>query len=107
MEQTSSNLGARMSVGLAILLSSLLFAVVLLYGMTKHRWSWRRIVERTRQTFIVLIVLTAAVIGFWYFWNQLPTPPSPQTEYAGLRLGIGPDEVISQKVIRPWYWEKW
>src|ERR1700722_9372212 len=44
---------------------------------------------------IALIVLTGVVIGGLYFWKQLLPTISPQTEYAGIRLGMGPDEVLS------------
>jgi hypothetical protein len=33
--------------------------------------------------------------GGLYFWKQLPPTISPQTEYAGIRLGMAPDEVLS------------
>jgi hypothetical protein len=42
-----------------------------------------------------LIVLASVVIGGLYYWKQLPPTISPQTEYAGIRLGMGPDEVLS------------
>jgi hypothetical protein len=44
--------------------------------------------------FAVVIVITGGVIGGLYFWKQLPPTISPQTEYAGIRLGMGPDEVL-------------
>jgi hypothetical protein len=34
-----------MSVGTGIFLSSVLLAIVILYGVAKDRWRWRRIVK--------------------------------------------------------------
>jgi hypothetical protein len=64
------------------------FALVIFYAITKNRWRWAR-------ALIALIVLTSVVIGGLYFWKQLPPTISPQAEYAGIRLGMGPDEVLS------------
>jgi hypothetical protein len=90
-----------MSVGWAIFLSSFVLAVVVLYGITKDRWRWRRIVKRTALTLAAITALTGAVIGGSYIWNQLPAPLASQAEYAGLRLGIGPDEVMYIKGYPP------
>jgi hypothetical protein len=79
-----------MSIGLGIFLTSVVFALAMFYAITKDRWRWGRIVS----TFVALIVLTGVVIGGLYFWNQLPGTVSPQTEYAGIRLGMGPDAVL-------------
>jgi hypothetical protein len=80
--------GACMYIGLGIFLLSVVFALVIFYAITKNRWRWAR-------ALIALIVLTGAVIGGLYLWKQLPPTISPQTEYAGIRLGMGPDEVLS------------
>jgi hypothetical protein len=102
-----------MSLGLGIFLSTLVLAVVILYGLTKDRWGWRRILKRTALTLLAL----AAIIGGVYFWNQLPVP---QTEYAGIRIGMTPDEVMYIKGFPPtvfgelsndgegkgWHWRK-
>jgi hypothetical protein len=86
-----------MSLGLGIFLSSLVLAVVILYGLTKDRWGWRLMLKRTALTFLVL----AAIIGGVYFWNQLPVTVTPQTEYAGIRIGMTPDEVMYIKGFPP------
>jgi predicted membrane-bound mannosyltransferase len=77
-----------MSIGLRIFLSSAVFALVIFYAITKNRWRWAR-------ALLALIVLTGVVMGGLYFWKQLPPTISPQTEYAGIRLGMGPGEVLS------------
>jgi hypothetical protein len=83
-----------MSIGLGIFLSSVVFALVIFYAITKDRWRWGRIVRRNALALVALIVLTGVVICGLYFWKQLPPTVSPQTEYAGIRLGMGPDEVL-------------
>ena len=90
-----------MSVGTAIFLSSLVFATVILYGITKDRWGWRRMLKRTALAFAAIVALTGAMIGGLYFWNQFPIRLGPQNEYAGLRLGINPDEVMYIKGYPP------
>jgi hypothetical protein len=83
-----------MSIGLGIFLSSVAFALVIFYAITKNRWYWGRIVRRSALALVALIVPTDVVIGGLYFWKQRPPTISPQTEYAGIRLGMGPDEVL-------------
>jgi hypothetical protein len=94
-----------MSIGTAIFLSSLVLATVILYGITKDRWRWRRIVARTALTLALfalatIVVLSAIAIGRYYYETSTkPLVPQteplvPQTEYAGLRLGMSPDEVM-------------
>jgi hypothetical protein len=84
-----------MSVGLGIFLSSVVFALVMLYGITKDRWHWPEIARISAAT----VVLTGVIIGGLNFWKQLPAIPGPpptvypQTEYASIRLGMGPDKV--------------
>jgi hypothetical protein len=77
-----------MSVGLGIFLSSLVFALILLYLITRDRWNWRRIGVGA----LVGGCLIGVVVGGIYAWNRL-TPVSKQTEYAGLRLGMTMDEI--------------
>jgi hypothetical protein len=89
-----------MYLGIAIFLSSMVIALVMLYGITKDRWRWRTFVKRSALALVAIIALTGAVIGGLYLWNHLP-PVTRQTEYAGLRLGIGPDEVIYIKGFPP------
>jgi hypothetical protein len=90
-----------MSLGLGIFLSSVVLAAVILYGITKDRWRWRRIAGRTALILTAIVVLTGTISGGLYFWNHLPMTLVPQTEYAGLRLGISPDEVMYIKGYPP------
>lgn len=89
------------SVGLAVLLSSLVLAIVLLYGITKDRWAWRRILKRTALFCLALIVILTVSVGGSYVWNQLPTSVPRQSDYAGLRLGMNQDEVMYIKGYPP------
>src|SRR5262245_15306962 len=97
-----------MDLGTAIFLSSIVLAVVILYGINKaigrrapaslpaapiRRWSWRR----AAFVFFGLIVLGVGA----YYWQQLPQKIERQTAYAGLRLGMTPDEVMYVKGYPP------
>jgi hypothetical protein len=84
-----------MEIGTAIFLSSIIVAVVLLYGFTKDRWSWRRIIFRSLAGMLLLAVVGAAAIFAAQYWDQFffPVTLDRQTEYGGLRLGMSRDEV--------------
>jgi hypothetical protein len=96
-----SQCGGLVSVGLAIFLGSVVLALVMLYSITKDRWRWRRLVKLCARIFVTTFVLTGAVTGGLYVWSRLPANIYPQTEYAGLRLGISPDEVMYIKGYPP------
>jgi hypothetical protein len=83
-----------MSLGSEIFLSSVVIAVVMLYGLTKDRWRWGPFVKRAIFTFLAIVAIAGTIAGALYIWNQLPLALARQTEYAGLRLGISQDEVI-------------
>ena len=80
-----------MSIGLGIFLSSLLFALILLYLITRDRWNWRRIARRLGVGALIFGCLTGLVAGGIYVWNGF-APVVKQTEYAGLRLGTTMEE---------------
>src|SRR5437870_4308170 len=94
-------MSSSMSLGLGIFLSSLVLAVVMLYGLTRDRWSWRGIFKRTALAVLALVLITAAIIGGVELWNRLPATVTPQTEYAGLRIGMTPDDVMYIKGYPP------
>jgi hypothetical protein len=97
-----------MDLGTAIFLSSIVLAVVILYGINKavgrkalaslpaapiRRWSWRRAA-------FVFFGLIVPGVGA-YYWQQLPQKIERQTAYAGLRLGMSQDEVMYTKGYPP------
>jgi len=91
-----------MELGTSIFLSSITVAVVLLYGFTKDRWPWRRIVFRSLAGVLTLMVIGAALIFATWYWDQIfPVKLGRQTEYAGLRLGMSRDEVRYVKGMPP------
>lgn len=53
-----------MSIGVAIFLSGCLIALVLLYGFTKDRWRWRRLIL----AMLGMIVIVAAGIAGIFWW---------------------------------------
>jgi hypothetical protein len=74
-----------MDLGTGIFLSSALIALVLLYGFTKDRWRWRRIIVRTFQVCAVLLVAGIGAVAIMQHWDDFfPTKLSRQTQYAGL-----------------------
>jgi len=83
-----------MDLGTGIFLSSIVLAVVILYGITKDRWRWRRIITHIALAFAAIVVLTGTLFGGLYFWNHFPIPLGRQIEYAGLRLGMSPQDVL-------------
>ncbi len=83
-----------MSLGTGIFLSTLVIALVALYGITKDRWNWRRFVKRSVFVCFGMVLLGGMAGGAVYFYRQLPTVVGRQTEYAGLRLGMSRDEVL-------------
>lgn len=82
-----------MTIGTGIFLSSLLLAIVILYGLTKDRWAWRRIVKQTALVLVGLIFLGVIAGAGFYAWEQVPIRIQQQTEYASVRIGMSPDEV--------------
>lgn len=83
-----------MELGTAIFLSSIAISVVLLYGFTKDRWSWRRVFFRSFVAILVIASVSAVMIFAAQYWNQIfPTKLNRQAEYAGVRLGMSRDEV--------------
>jgi hypothetical protein len=91
-----------MELGTAVFLSSIAVCVVLLYGFTKDRWSWRRIIFRTLIGVVALALIGGTLIVAAQYWDQLvPTKLARQTEYAGVRLGMSRDEVKYVKGLPP------
>jgi hypothetical protein len=91
-----------MDLGTGIFLSTALLAIVLLYGFTKDRWRWRKIVVRMLFFGLILIAGSSAVLALAHYWDELfPTQLGRQMEYAGLKLGMSPLEVMYIKGYPP------
>lgn len=91
-----------MDLATGIFLSSALIALVLLYGFTKDRWRWRKIVSRTLLTCITLVVGIGGAIVMAQYWDEIfPIKLARQTQYAGLKIGTTPDEVMYIKGYPP------
>jgi hypothetical protein len=92
-----------MSVGTTIFLSSIVLASVILYGITKDRWPWASLTASTARaasTTFVGVIIVSILIGVIFTVESL-LPIAPQTAYAGLRLGMGQDEVMYIKGYPP------
>lgn len=53
-----------MSLSTVVLLSSFLLALVILYGFTKDRWAWKKIMLTLAGVSLLLIGLGA--VGIWW-----------------------------------------
>jgi hypothetical protein len=90
-----------MSIGWGIFLSSLILSAVILYGVTKDRWNWRKTARTVGLGVVSVLVLAIGTWGVIYVWDQLPVSVSKQTQYAGLRIGMPQDEVMYIKGYPP------
>jgi len=90
-----------MELGTGIFLSALVIALVVLYGITKDRWNWRRFVKRTAVVCLGVVLLGVVAGAGVYLYKQIPTAVSRQTGYAGIRLGMSQDEVLYIKGYPP------
>jgi len=89
-------------IGTGIFLSSALLGLVLLYGFTRDRWRWRKIIGRTLLTSVLLIGGVASAFTIAQYWDHLfPVRLGRQTHYAGLTLGMAPQEVMYIKGYPP------
>src|SRR5262245_9223473 len=75
--------GNLMSLGTAIFLSTVILSLVILYGLTRDRWRWGRILIGLIVT--VLLVVAGMVGLFWY--QMQPDRPSKLTALWGIGLG--------------------
>jgi hypothetical protein len=91
-----------MSLGLGIFLSSLIFAPIALYALTRNSWNWRKI---ALLSFVGTLVVGVLVVGLFFVSRYFLSLPSKQTEYAGLRLGMPMDEVIYADGVPDWVYE--
>jgi hypothetical protein len=91
-----------MDLGTGIFLSTLVMAVVALYGITKDRWNWRRFAKRAALACLGLVLVGIVAGGGMYLYSLIPVAVSRQTEYAGVRLGMSQDEVRYIKGLPQW-----
>lgn len=82
-----------MSLGLGIFLSSAVFAVLLLYWITRDRWRWRFIARWIAKALGALVVLAVLAGGAFYFYLEYKDMPRRQDTYEGLKLGATMAEV--------------
>lgn len=83
-----------MTLGTGIFLSTIVLAVILLYGYTKDRWQWRRMFKRIALIIVGVLIACGLVIGAAYIYEQIPAHITKQTEYGGIRLGMDQNEVL-------------
>jgi hypothetical protein len=91
-----------MSIGTGTFLSAILISIVMLYGITKNRWGWRRIIKRVALVCLTLFLLGAAAGMGMYLYNQLPVTIAVQTELGRVRIGMTQNEVKYVKGYPPY-----
>jgi hypothetical protein len=80
-----------MDLGTGIFLSSILISLVLLYGFTRDRWRWRKMISLALAVGLVLVTGIIAATAIVQYWDALfPTSLPRQTQYAGIKLGMSP-----------------
>jgi hypothetical protein len=90
-----------MSLGTGIFLSTLVFALLYLYKITRDRWNWRRAAQRTLVALSVIIAVAAlGAVGVFVF-EKIGNVPHQQTGYDDLRLGMTMAEVKYVKGFPP------
>src|SRR5262245_61539470 len=91
-----------MSLGTGIFLSSLVLATVILYGFTKVRGRWGKMIGWTLLVVIGGVAAVTAIGQIRQYWEEwFPPQLGRQTQYAGLKLGISPQEVMYIKGYPP------
>ncbi|WP_035384251.1 hypothetical protein [Ferriphaselus sp. R-1] len=83
-----------MEVGTGIFLASLVLGLVLLYGQTKDRWGWKKILVRVLWGSIALGCLTALLI---WIYGKYETRVMAQTEFLSIVLGDKAPDVKFKK----------
>lgn len=81
------------SIGAGIFLSTILLSIVLLYGITKDRWRWRRTITQAGLLCFALIVLCVTVGTAAYLYNQIPITIAKQTELDSVQIGMTQNDV--------------
>jgi len=94
-----------MAIATSIFLSTLIVAAVIMYALTMNRWDWRKLIVRGSILVGTAVLLSAGGLALFTLKDRI-LPPSIQTEYSGLRLGMTKDEVkyaigYPNSVIRP------
>jgi len=95
-----------MSVGLAIFLATLMFALLYLYQITRDRWNWRRFLRRSSMAVTALLVLSSLGLVATLGYQKIAGRPEKQTGYADLRLGMTMAEVQYAKGYPPYVLEE-
>jgi hypothetical protein len=78
-----------MTIGTAIFLSAVVFALVALFGLTRDRWSWRKIIKVA----LVFVASVCLCIGTVVTYLRWPERLQPVSEYFGVTLGMQMKEI--------------
>lgn len=72
-----------MTLGTGIFLSTLLIILVTLYGLTRERWNWKKIISRT---FIALVSIGVFVAGSIWGFSTYQNRAVVHTEFSDIKL---------------------
>src|SRR5712671_3172722 len=82
-----------MSVGSAIFLAALVFALLYLYKITSDRWNWWKIVRWSLVAAASVLALLALGMAGVLVYEKIGDKPQKRMAYADLRLGMTMAEV--------------
>ena len=83
-----------MTTGSGIFFSFMIVSIVILYGFTRDRWRWRRIVTIVLMVFFVIVSSVGMYVGIAYWWQL---QPQVQDALWDLKIGMPVDEVLFKK----------
>jgi hypothetical protein len=80
-----------MTLGTGIFMSTLVVSLVVLYGMTKERWNWKKSITRI---FFALVIFGGLIAGGYWGFDAYQNRAVVQTEFAGIKLSHTKSDVV-------------
>jgi hypothetical protein len=77
-----------MSIGSGVFFGALVLAITYLYKITRDRWNWWKIVQRTLIALTSALVVGALGVAVVVVYERIQDIPRKQTGYADLRLAM-------------------
>ena len=83
-----------MTLGTSIFLSTIVVSLVLLHGMTKERWNWKKIITRTFLSLLSLAIIGALVAAGMWGLKIYQKRAVAQTEYYDIKLSHTQSDIM-------------